>query len=114
MSKIFGLFLSVVLLLQNGCAYKPYGRDDNWVYFEDWDMNSDSKIDSTEFVNGYVRDELFKEDRSRGATSSATAEESAKALFLTCDENKDGVVSGLEFYRWEVDRDGPVKRDSVG
>lgn len=100
MSKIFGIFLIVMLLGQSGCLFKSYVHDDNWVYFEDWDVNDDSKIDSTEFVNGYARDK-FKDDQS------------AQAIFTACDDNEDGVVTGLEFYRWEANRGAPVKRDSA-
>src|SRR5687767_4004941 len=96
----------------NGCAYKHI-NEDNWVYFEDWDTNGDSKLDTTEFVSGYVSAGFFEEDRAKGVTASATAEESAKTLFQTCDQNEDGLVSGLEFYQWEVNRDVPAKGDSA-
>jgi hypothetical protein len=81
----------------SSCSYKSI-HNDNWVYFEDWDMNDNLRIDSAEFVSGYLRDDVFEREKAK----TASVEETAKSSFETCDENKDGLVSSLEFYHWEV------------
>jgi len=81
----------------SSCSYKSI-HDDNWVYFEDWDADDNSRLDSAEFISGYLRDDVVKKD----TTKAASGEEAARASFGACDENNDGLVSGLEFYRWEV------------
>lgn len=89
-----------MLVAWSGCTYKSMIRDEEWVYFEEWDSNDDSKLDSNEFANGYD-------------DSKIKGNESAQAVFSRCDENEDGVVSALAFYKWEANRDAPAKRDSA-
>jgi hypothetical protein len=110
MNRIFAC-LFLVALVSGSCTHK-YFHDDSWVYFEDWDANSDSKLDSAEFISGYMRDDLYKDGKA-GKDDKVSAEATAKVDFLNCDENKDGFVGSLEFYHWELNRNPEPKRDTV-
>jgi hypothetical protein len=113
MRKLFGCLFLLITASFTSCLYKP-AVDDNWVYFEDWDMNSDSRIDSAEFVSGYLRDDLYK-DRFEGsvADKAGSAEEAARTNFTICDDDKDGLIRSLEFYHWELNRNPEPKRDTL-
>jgi hypothetical protein len=110
MKLSFKLFFFLAALAWSSCVYKST-RDDNWVYFEDWDMNHDSKIDSAEFVAGYIRDDFQKD--GKGSAGSEAPEKSAQTNFATSDENGDGFVTGLEFYHWQLNVDAVPARDTA-
>jgi hypothetical protein len=106
-------------------------ENEKWVYFEEWDTNQSSDIDSVEFVNGYLANDFFEkwsksnsityEEFNHNAAAwkdkkvslvaepydlnkdhKISADESARAMFIICDDNKDGKVRSLEFYGWEI------------
>jgi Ca2+-binding EF-hand superfamily protein len=92
--------LIVLLLpLMASCGFfKDYSKDNLWSYFEEWDLNTDSKIDKDEFTAGCVRDGFI------GKNSLAMAD----PMFIKADENKDGALTGLEFYRWKIHVEDPT------
>lgn len=85
--------IAILLPLMASCGFfKDYTKENHWSYFEEWDTNADSKVDKEEFAAGCVRDEFIdKKDRM-----------AADPMFLKADENQDGVLTGLEFYRWKI------------
>jgi hypothetical protein len=84
----------LLLPLMASCAFfKDYTKDNQWSYFEEWDTKTDSEIDKEEFEAGCVRDGFIK----KGDVAAADS------LFTKADENHDGSLSGLEFYRWKID-----------
>jgi hypothetical protein len=96
-------FLLLLPLMVSCGFFKDYSKDNHWSYFEEWDSNVDSKIDKTEFAagcatHGYV-------DKKKPDT--AVSEE----LFVKADENKDGVITGLEFYRWKIKENKEEDKD---
>ena len=96
----YGRFLLVLVLpLMASCAFfKDYSKDNHWSYFEEWDNNVDSKIDKTEFAQGCVKDKFVGKKDNQAAIDS---------MFVKADENKDGLISGLEFYRWKIHVEEP-------
>lgn len=93
--KPVNLFAFIFILLSFGSCgfFKDYSKDNRWSYFEEWDNNTDSRVDKEEFVKGCLRDGFV--DKSNASTE-------ADALFTKADENQDGFLTGLEFYRWKV------------
>jgi Ca2+-binding EF-hand superfamily protein len=82
-----------LLLALAGCGFfKDYSKNDQWSYFEEWDTTKDAKIDKQEFMAGCVKEDFVKTDEQ------AKADE----LFMKADENQDGFLTGLEFYRWKI------------
>lgn len=51
------LFISLVAAL-SACSPLP-SREERWAYFEDWDINKDSKLDAREFQQGYEEAGFF-------------------------------------------------------
>lgn len=89
----YGMILPI-LLVASGCGFfKDYAKDNQWSYFEEWDANADAKVDKNEFAAGCVRDKFVKK-----ADDPVIIE-----WFNKADEDKDGVLTGLEFYRWKID-----------
>lgn len=94
MSKIFHIFLIAVLAIQSGCFYKRYYRDEDWVYFEDWDRDQNSALDSLEFSAGYRESEFFKKWSSR--SENITYDEFYKQIFRFLDVNDDRSIDESE------------------
>jgi len=82
-----------ILPLMASCGFfKDYTKDSQWSYFEEWDTKTDSRIDKEEFEAGCIRDGFVKKSDLAVAYS----------LFTKADENQDGSLTGLEFYRWKI------------
>ena len=86
-------FIPVMLLLGSCGFFRDYSKYNYWSYFEEWDNNTDSKVDKGEFVNGCLRD---------GFVSKAGASTAADSLFAKADEDQNGFLTGLEFYKWKI------------
>ncbi len=85
--------LFCLILFFGSCGFfKDYTKDNQWSYFEEWDTQTDSKIDKNEFVAGCVRDGFVEKNNTAAADP----------MFARADENQDGFLSGLEFYRWKI------------
>ncbi|HZY78421.1 MAG TPA: hypothetical protein VFE50_02790 [Cyclobacteriaceae bacterium] len=122
-----GLGTLLVLIVLSGCYHSYYMEDEKWAYFEEWDTDDNLHIDSVEFVNGYLKNDFFEKWSKANAVTyeefnnktvawdstkadpfdvnkdnKISAEESAKAMFVICDQNNDGKVGSLEFYSWEI------------
>ena len=93
--KSFSLLaVALLMLLLGSCGFfRNYAKGNTWSYFEEWDVNTDMRVDKGEFVSGCMKDGLIKK------TDAPVA---ADTLFTTADENKDGLLSSLEFYKWKV------------
>jgi len=86
----------------SGCAFfKDYSKDNTWSYFEEWDVNTDFRLDKEEFFNGCVKDHFVE----KGARSNADT------LFDQADENKDGKLTSIEFYKWKVNMPEDTKAE---
>lgn len=91
--------LILTLPLVAGCGFfKDYSKDNHWSYFEEWDNNTDSKIDKQEFAEGCVKDKFVDKIENQAAIDS---------MFVKADENQDGQLTGLEFYRWKIHVEEP-------
>jgi hypothetical protein len=92
--KFFRLFAFTLLAASmSGCGFfKDYSKGSTWSYFEEWDANVDFRIDKEEFFNGCVKDHFVEKD----------AQSSADTLFNKADEDKDGLLTSIEFYRWKI------------
>ena len=126
-----GIVAIALVMGLSGCFYSRYFEDEKWVYFEDWDTNESNEIDSAEFVKGYLENDLFTKWSKTGAITyeefnknaaawkegsvpitaetydlnndmKISPEESARAMYLICDDNSDGKVRSLEFYGWQI------------
>lgn len=90
--RVIELFLLALVL--GGCGFfKDYSKDNEWSYFEEWDSNADFRIDKSEFAAGCLKD---------GFIGKIDETEATKSMFASADENQDGQLTGLEFYRWKV------------
>lgn len=94
MSKIISIFLVAILVVQSGCFYKRYFRNEDWVYFEDWDRDQNKAIDSLEFSGGYLEEEFFKKWSAR--ENDITYHEFYKQLFESLDIDDSSRMEGSE------------------
>ena len=86
------LMLALIFSLASCGFFKDYSKEQEWSYFEEWDTNADAKVDKNEFIEGCVKDDFIEKNNTSAADS----------LFTKADEDKDGALTGLEFYRWKV------------
>jgi hypothetical protein len=56
--KAIGLIL--ILAVAQSCFYRPYAKDEEWWYLEDWDTNNDWTIDKNEFITGFKEHKMIK------------------------------------------------------
>ncbi len=85
--------------LMASCAFfKDYSKENHWSYFEEWDTNIDTKIDKAEFAQGCVKDDFVGKKNNQSAVD---------AMFVAADENQDGQITALEFYRWKIHVEEP-------
>ena len=71
MFKRLFLFITIFALL-SACITLPGAKDQHWGYFEDWDINSDLKLDANEFLHSYVESDFFEKWAGRKSEISTT------------------------------------------
>src|SRR5689334_5279345 len=55
------LFLLLVAAGMSACSTLPHNsREVQWAYFEDWDLDKNSKLDAGEFARGYQKNNFFQ------------------------------------------------------
>lgn len=69
----------------------------NWVQLDQWDLNENDKLDSSEFKNGYLNQHVYKwwtaDAESMGCQSMLPM------LFRRIDYNHDGALDSIEINR---------------
>jgi hypothetical protein len=86
------LMIAITLSLVSCGFFKDYSKGEKWSYFEEWDANADAKVDKNEFIEGCLKDDFIQKNDTGAADS----------LFTKADEDQNGILTGLEFYRWKV------------
>ena len=104
--KTLGAVLLSLFILQS-CFYRPYYKDSDWWYLEDWDTNQDRVIDKGEFILGFEKHHMVKKINRLDSLATKgyqklSEPELASAMFAIADTDKDDKLSALEFYKWEV------------